>query len=364
MSLNIVQIATLNCRGLPKTGNPAKFRSFSRYLRSLNIDIFSFQETHAHSDLIKQSLNISLQTKSSIWTPHCGIVSLNPNILLSSHPDISRPDGRFILASVASTASLTTPIFYILNIYAPAESSNRVIFFQDLIQDTSLMTFLRSNNLPILMMGDFNYDQRQPGSINSDWLSLLRDNFDNCFMGEPLPTFTSTRGTHHLLDYSFCSIAHSSRIRSPTQEFVNYAWTDHNLLSVSFRTSTASRGPGAWKANPMLAKIPTFRSSLIDHLLQVIEKHQYLSPACILSEQATWDALKVEVKGFAKAFQLDRNSWRTKSLKKLQSKRNRIFRQYRHTAIWSTLLPSLEKLISSLQTEIAEISALQAGKYW
>ncbi|KAI8382310.1 hypothetical protein BD560DRAFT_220575 [Blakeslea trispora] len=131
------------------------------------------------------------------------------------------------------------------------------------------MALLRSNNFPILIMEDFNFDQRQPGSINPTWLSLLCDRLNNCFIGESLSTFTSTCDIHHLLDYMFCSITHSSQVRSPTQEFVNYTWTDHNLLPISFRTSTSFRGLGAWKANPMLANLPTFRSGLIDHLLHV-----------------------------------------------------------------------------------------------
>ncbi|OBZ86889.1 hypothetical protein A0J61_05054 [Choanephora cucurbitarum] len=226
------------------------------------------------------------------------------------------------------------------------------------------MAFLRSTTYPTFIMGDFNFDIRQPAPIEPTWLALLNDNFDNCFLNDYLPTFTSTHGNHRLLDYIFCSIPYSSQVRSSAQDFVNYAWTDHNLLSISFRASASNRGSGTWKANPMLAKLPSFRSGLIEHLLQVIDDHRYLAPDCTLSDQEIWDSLKVDVKAFVKSFQLGRNSWRTKALKRLQSKCNHIFRQYRHTVIWSTLLPSVEYLISTLQTEIAEVTALQAGTFW
>ena len=77
-----------------------------------------------------------------------------------------------------------------------------------------------------------------------------------------------------------------------------------------------------------------------------------------------WDDLKMEIKNYTKSFQLDRKSWRIKTIKKLQSKRNRILRDYRNTSILSLLLPSVEALLGKLQEEQAEIEVLKSGKFW
>ncbi|KAI8646508.1 hypothetical protein BD408DRAFT_428800 [Parasitella parasitica] len=56
-----------------------------------------------------------------------------------------------------------------------------------------------------------------------------------------------------------------------------------------------------------------------------------------------WDELKQEVALFTKHFQLGRTSWLHKTIKKLLSKRNRILRDYKNTAIFSTLLHQLQE---------------------
>ncbi|KAI8641848.1 hypothetical protein BD408DRAFT_432929 [Parasitella parasitica] len=66
-----------------------------------------------------------------------------------------------------------------------------------------------------------------------------------------------------------------------------------------------------------------------------------------------WDELKEEIKTFTRFLQLVRESWRHKSINKLQSKRNRIVRDYKNTGILSLLLPSLEALLGKLQEEQA-----------
>ncbi|KAI8367176.1 hypothetical protein EDC96DRAFT_414240, partial [Choanephora cucurbitarum] len=53
-----------------------------------------------------------------------------------------------------------------------------------------------------------------------------------------------------------------------------------------------------------------------------------------------------------------------KTLKKYQSRRNRILRDYRNTAILSSILPQMVRIIDSLQQEITLVSSLKAGKFW
>ncbi|KAF1807792.1 hypothetical protein FB192DRAFT_1258164, partial [Mucor lusitanicus] len=49
-------------------------------------------------------------------------------------------------------------------------------------------------------------------------------------------------------------------------ESVPYAWTDHSLLSITVHLQRNDRGPGNWKANPFLAKVPAFQRRLQEHI--------------------------------------------------------------------------------------------------
>ena len=82
------------------------------------------------------------------------------------------------------------------------------------------------------------------------------------------------------------------------------------------------------------------------------------------SAQQLWDNIKKEIANYSKSFQLDHKSWLKKSIKKLLSKCNQILRNYKHTTILSTLLPSLKALLGQLQDEHAQIEILKAGKLW
>jgi hypothetical protein len=65
---------------------------------------------------------------------------------------------------------------------------------------------------------------------------------------------------------------------------------------------------------------------------------------------------------FVKRFQFHRDNWRIRQLRKLQDKRDRMLRQYKHYNILSLLFPSIETQIDNLKDEIAEIESLKAGR--
>jgi hypothetical protein len=153
-------------------------------------------------------------------------------------------------------------------------------------------------------------------------------------------------------------------VKGCDQELISYNWSDHALLSIRFQLQSVSRGRGAWKANPFLAHLTSFREGLQSHIQHVISSRHLLDLDDTHSAQLAWDQIKEETKTFTKSFQLDRNSCRQKAIKKLQSKRSRILRNYKNTAILSMLLPQVEALLSSLEEEHAQIESLKAGKLW
>ncbi|KAG1148113.1 hypothetical protein G6F37_011663 [Rhizopus arrhizus] len=133
------------------------------------------------------------------------------------------------------------------------------------------------------------------------------------------------------------------------------------MLSVTISFQLFDKGPGAWKANPYLARSKRFQEIFNDHLEKL---HVQLSSSTHLSPQKQWDWLKDRIKSFIRGYQIEKNNWRTKQLKKLQSKRNRILRQYKNYNVLSAVLPQVEQQIGCLQDAIAEIERLRAGKFW
>ncbi|KAI8373809.1 Endonuclease/exonuclease/phosphatase, partial [Blakeslea trispora] len=362
MIQSTINIATLNCRGLPKANDFQRLRLFIRFLRSLNIDILCLQETHATTPALRAQFDMLFNTTSSIWTPHCGIVSLQQSLIVTEHSSITEPEGRFIYAQLFSHIDPTTPILSILNIYAPANHSRKA-FYQRVSDNQDLMSDLRDDRLPTFILGDFNFDVSQHSTITNQWLQLLDLHYCDCFMEEPRVTYHSA-GRRTRIDFLFCSTRHHHSIKAFSQQFISPTWTDHDLLAVTFQPSAERKGSGLWKGSPFLDRIPAFRTGLTEHVIRSLTDQGLLGVDCTTSAQDIWESTKREAQLFAKSFQNETNKWRTKTLKKFQSKRNRILRDYKHTAILSSTLPQVEKMIASLQQEIAHYDSLQAGKFW
>lgn len=380
-----VKMATLNCRGLKKTENQKKRTQFIRYLRTLGYDILVLQETHATDPLTIEQFNIQFQSKSSLWTPHCGILSLNNKFTIQSISE-GIDGGRYILASLHLTQDMDnttfpTPIATILNIYGRSDASaSRSAFYSELldisvIQDT-LQNNINNNNINnnninnnnIFIMGDFNYqytDRKPDGSLLCAplrWTQLLDDFYVDIFAEEKQITWKSGNRSG-ILDYIFCNTLSHHNVTSLDQHFISNIWTDHALLGLTFQyQASTGRGPGSWKANPFLAKNKQFRIALAKHLEEIMEQFNLVKT--FSSPQQQWDWVKAEVKLFVKSFQIEDFNWRRKQLLRLQSKRNKILRHQKHRGLLNQILPTLEIQIASLQQSISEIEILKAGKFW
>ncbi|KAL0144577.1 Endonuclease/exonuclease/phosphatase [Mucor lusitanicus] len=240
-----LSIATLNCRSLAKRHNTSVLPPFLRYLRQTGNDIFVVQETHLASERQQDQINMMFQAKSWIWTPHCGIVSLNPDFVVTSPPILLGPDGRYILTTIKPNSDAASPIAYVLGIYAPAQKAPRGLFFADLAENSQTRAILHQPEVPVFILGDFNYNISSTLPSRYDpWLQLLQGYFIDCFRDNPLPTFLSTRGARQRLDYIYCSDYYHPQVHHTHLESVPYAWTDHSLLSITVRLQSNDRGPG------------------------------------------------------------------------------------------------------------------------
>jgi hypothetical protein len=115
-----------------------------------------------------------------------------------------------------------------------------------------------------------------------------------------------------------------------------------------------AQGPGAWKANPFLAKKKEFRSAF-GQFLQKTHQDLLKDIATFCSPQEQWDWLKMEVQGFIKSFQIAEVNTRRERLRECQKKRNLVLRRWKKCNERYPQLPVLEAEISTLQTNMAEI---------
>ena len=78
-----LKFLSLNCNGLIKTTLKSTAGSnFIKHLKQQKPRLIALQESHAATEHIQSSLNFQFQTKSSIRTKHCGLVSMSPDIIL------------------------------------------------------------------------------------------------------------------------------------------------------------------------------------------------------------------------------------------------------------------------------------------
>ncbi|KAI8993512.1 Endonuclease/exonuclease/phosphatase [Pilobolus umbonatus] len=199
----LLNTSSLNCNSLVKTNNSKKQKQFIRYLRSLNFDIMSFQESHVNEN-VSNLINMQFQSKAFIWTHHCGIVSLSSSLTLSFN--LISDNDRVILIKVTHCQQPLNP-FYILNIYTPATNgSAQKSFFNSVL--TSIYDLPTSVDLArTIIMGDFNYSYLRP-RLYSQWLSFLEEHFFNALSISDIhniPTFNRTSTTPSTIDYIFVS---------------------------------------------------------------------------------------------------------------------------------------------------------------
>lgn len=124
-----LNIGSLNCRSLTKPSKPDTSAQFIRYLRSLHLDILCVQKFHAASE-VQDQFNMQLQSTSTLWTQHCGIITFNP--LLTLHSLEIDVEQRIIACTVVHANALF-PLIALVNIYAPVTYTLHSKFYQRLL---------------------------------------------------------------------------------------------------------------------------------------------------------------------------------------------------------------------------------------
>lgn len=291
MKLTKIKICSLNCRSLSKPSKIDRSQTFSRFLRSKDLDILCLQETHAASTEIQERLNIQLQSQDAIWSQHCGIVSLNSSILIE--PLYTSDDERVITCNISHVNNLF-PSFIIMNIYAPASNVARYTFYAKLLQQPYFHSMLQQmpnstdffpntatypTDSPAFIVGDFNYNFRHFPATLMEAEALLDTEFLNT-------------------DYNFSMISHS------TQDPEETPTEPPNELNDPSNMHSLSRSQWIWHAlllryyqetshklitNP---QVPTFRrgsnKTTIDYIFSAPQLVEFISTEEIEFISDTW----------------------------------------------------------------------------
>ena len=228
-----LKFLSLNCNGLIKiTSKTNADSAFVKHLKQQNPHLIAIQESHVATEHIQSSLNFQFNTQSSIWTPHCSLVSMVPEIQLI--PLKITTDQHVIFAKVTHISLFFDPI-YVMVIYAPASTMTaKYQFYSHILND-----FASQFNDPticdkLIMAGDFNYDlHKHDYTLNApfDWHSLLFNSFIDCIrdIDPQLDITTFRRGTHtySLLDYIYACSALRTCAHSPDIRYLKKSWSDH-----------------------------------------------------------------------------------------------------------------------------------------
>lgn len=357
-----LKIASLNCNGLSKLLTPSIRRDLIRSFREHEFDIIALQETHTNNSSIINTIESQFQSHSFLWTSHCGLVSINPDIVLDKI-DIPDIDGRLILAQARHKTNYFVP-FYILDIYAPATRDlAKRHFYEQLTNIAELHDTMIKDNL--LIMGDFNYSFASSSHmrhIPEVWLSYLHSNYIDCItppFTAPIPTFFRNETTQSTLDYIYSASNLHGRITDGQVELIPRTWTDHNLLSIRMSVGQSPTGKGVWRFNPLLLKNESFCTALSQHLVEFVSS---LSVEDNVHKQ--WDQVKNEIKRFSRKFGVKHTAWRKTRLQFLQSQRNTILRDKPSIYVKQVILPPIEREIITLQNDIVHLAMLRSGTRW
>ncbi|OAD79007.1 hypothetical protein PHYBLDRAFT_141064 [Phycomyces blakesleeanus NRRL 1555(-)] len=216
------------------------------------------------------------------------------------------------------------------------------------------------------MLGDFNYSSYAntscAGLAPRLWLHFVANYFVDCVPlsnAQSMPTFHCNLSSL-TIDYIYVSKDIASCHSSSTVTFVQPLCTDHCLVHTCLSFPMLSHiGRGLWCANPHLANIPSFRSSLSDCLSSFIP---LLSPS--ISPQSQWDLIKVEVARFTRSYSRTTCPSLATLEVKLQSKCDHLIHRFCHQPAQNFQLPIVEHQLQQVQQECTKILALRAGKHW
>lgn len=232
------------------------------FLKPYKLDIIALQETN-FDDSLHPSWFTSMGCKA-LWTEKVAIIIFNHNITIEQEHIL---DNRIISVSL----SYHSYKFRFTSVYAPSNSHDRYIFFENNLSQLS------PNSLSIIA-GDFNtfgqpHLDQSNGSTSYGWSALVpqlrrlnvNDLYRYHYPHEKGYTFRHHNSIESRLDYLFTSHQMLSTCDPPT--ITHCPYSDHHLVSSALiLPQQLPHGPGSWRLDLTLLSDQIFIETVSAYL--------------------------------------------------------------------------------------------------
>ena len=216
--------------------------------------------------------------------------------IISSHSD---DNGRLILLNL----EISKKQFTIVNVYAPNDVNERIIFFRRV---HSFIDTYAINEGNLIVGGDFNCvlsgDDRMSGKMDKStealknvlvklnvvdiWRYLHPDSKDFTYC-DPSSSMRNSR-----IDLLLCSDKIKAKCLKST---ISQAPTpDHKVVNVTIQLSNNVRGKGYWKLNNSFLDHKDYQDEIIKIYQEVVDEY-----SLFVSKSVLWDYFKLRVKQFS-----------------------------------------------------------------
>ena len=321
--MNNIKIRSINIRGLR---NKIKRKTFFNVIKRNHIDIVCVQEayiTDEDIDLWEREWGGKMfyypGTKHSL-----GQIILVKNNFKYDIKCVTRRD-RLLAIEI----NLIDSILHIANIYAPNDSNEKRLFYDEL-KNYSLN--VQTQN--IIFCGDVNcvvdnkidiisgntHPKRDIDKLN-EFLSVC-DLFDvwRLFHAEEKEFTWSLRSPFiaRRIDYCFATELVVNQISECN--IVTIAKSDHRAVDITYKISNVKRGPSYWK----------FNDSLLDDRTFITEMNKFITTFKIEHEnehnQVKWELLKIKIREFCISFSKEKQKNRNDKIKLIEKELSEIDR--------------------------------------
>ena len=299
----MIKIGTLNVRGLREE---SKRKQIFQFLKNKRLDFYLIQETHSTPEIEQKWTNewgseiyYSNHSSSSRGT----MILCSPSTLVQN--ETKDQHGRLVIITIKSNDK----IIAIVNVYAPNDENEQILFFNSL-------NFKLSNDIPhdeIIIGGDFNIhleniDKRGGKTVNKKSKPAIKDLIENLNLidiwRKKHPTqkqFTWEQPTKNIrtrLDYFLISKSTCKDVKECN--ITESLLSDHKLVYIEFKKladSKKQRGPGFWKFNSSLLLDKTYCSQI-----EIVIEDSWTKNQEITDIRAKWDFLKYNIQTFTMGY--------------------------------------------------------------
>lgn len=319
----MVFITSWNCNGLCDVD---KMKMVFSLFDDRKYDIVALQETHWKDNFIdnyKHLWNGVIYYDSTNMSSK-GVAFLVKNNIKTNIEKVKGFDGRYLHIKYKENDNN----YDIINVYAPNDVKERVLFFNNIME-------IMPHSTSLIIMGDFNNTL-----ADIDRCGKTAHKYDQSYKA-----LTDMMNEHNVVDvwrkrnerkkiFSRKVIRENLLVQSRIDFilitkilcvyvrnifYVETTMSDHSMIVMNFNTDVSERGPGVWIHNNLLLNDEYY----VNKVQEVIENEKQ----CILFEQSIlvwWDNLKYKIKKLSQSYSQNRARERNREYYRIQNSLQRL----------------------------------------